>query len=124
MATTTSTTSAKGKGKAPAKATSAKAPAKGKGTTTSKAPAKAPAAKGTGLAKATGNAAKVAKLRGAKLRTGGWPAGTPSWRACGQACTPPASPATARRLYDSVYGQGAHNGLVAGKGGRTVAQAS
>ena len=31
------------------------------------------------------------------------------------------APRTARRLYDSVMGEGAHHGLLPGKGGRQVA---
>lgn len=33
------------------------------------------------------------------------------------------APRTARRIYDEVKGEGAHHGLLEGKGGRTVAAA-
>lgn len=95
---TTTTTTAR---KAPAKA-----PAKAKAPTTAKAPAKA---------KPSAAAAKVAKLRGAPGKA---TEKTPSWATIGKSLTPPVSPATARRLYDSVHGTGAHHGLIPGRGGR------
>ncbi len=81
-------------------------------------PAKTTPAKGAKVAAKPSAAAKrVVTLRdkGGKPHTGA------SWAAIGKSLTPPVSPATARRMYDSVKGAGAHHGLLPGKGGRRQA---
>lgn len=42
-----------------------------------------------------------------------------SWAAIAEALE--VAPRTVRRMYDEVKGEGAHHGLLEGKGGRTVA---
>ena len=85
-------------------------------TKNTKAPAKkAPVAKAPAKKAPSAAATKVAKLRGAPGKA---TEKTPSWATIGKSLTPPVSPATARRLYDSVHGAGAHHGLIPGRGGR------
>lgn len=87
----------------------AKATSKAQAKATSKPKAQAKAKRFT-----PAQAKKVVTMRDRKTN----PA---SWVVIGEAVG--CAPRTARRLYDSVKGQGAHHGLLTGKGGRTVTKA-
>lgn len=89
--------------------TTTKASAKAKATTKAKATPKAKATRTTGPAR-TKLAKQVVTLRGKNQ----------SWATIGEAIG--MAPRSARRLFDEVKGEGAHHGLLPGKGGRQVAK--